>query len=201
LQLQELGYYSGPINGEDTFVLESSLELFQDIHGLQKTDGYTLAALQAVQQKGRQLTQQAEEAQRVALATPPSRANTQPLPTAPITVPSIQQTVALPAIPAPAADVIVEPVVIDKRALRYPARAERRNIYENVSVEVTYDITVDGRVENARITDIDYTGRSSDAFREEALGVVNAQRFSPRTVNGQAVATQDWTKMVRFRVE
>lgn len=96
---------------------------------------------------------------------------------------------------------IIAPIKIAGVGARYPSLALRRKVFENVDVEITYDIGLEGEIINPVVTRNSYEGRFKQHFEREALKSVSKSKFQPRTINGQAVMTKDFVSRVKFRVE
>jgi hypothetical protein len=119
----------------------------------------------------------------------------QPVKTAEIVMPSPEITTA------ETRSNIVDPELLRSSPPKYPRKALSADGLVDVVVEIRYDVDAKGRVQNAALYNIDYTGRYSDAFRREAMKSVEAQRFSPRTIDGTPVATEGLMKRVIFRAQ
>lgn len=106
------------------------------------------------------------------------------------------------AAPTPVAqDVIVEAKALRTASAEYPAAAQRRNYYVNVSIVVAYDIDISGKAANIRIESNDHEGRYNAAFEKEAMNAIKRLRFEPKTVNGVAVISEGKQKRIVFRAE
>lgn len=202
--LMALGFYNGPVTGEVGASLREAADLFNTVYERPQGDVFTA---EFVSRLSVITTQLQAMPSRTAALTPPSV--TRPAVSAPITTPSVAaptptvKEASIPAVSAPVRqpDTIVEPKLVQDIKISYPSRAARRDIYENVVVEVRYDILADGSVANARVYDIDYEGRFSSAFEEEALSGIMGKIYEPKTVNGEAVAVIGQTQTVRFTVQ
>ncbi len=99
------------------------------------------------------------------------------------------------------ADRIVPAKVIKAARIEYPSRALRDNKFYNVKVSIIYDVTTDGKVANARVKDIDYTGdeKYRSSFEKAAIKAIERQRFSPKTNNGTPEVVKDRTTRITFR--
>ncbi|WP_371396798.1 energy transducer TonB [Fretibacter rubidus] len=209
--LQRLGYYSGPVDGVMRAELREAAALFNTIYDRPAGDVFSGEFVTQLATTVNELNavQAAPPVQAASIAAPVQPVVTsnlplvQPVETGSAVAPAPREAaLTTPAIaPAAIADRIVEPKLIDNMQISYPSKAMRREIYKNVSVEVSYDIGVDGAVVNARVSDIDYTGRLSIAFEEEALKGVRAMKYAPKTVNGEAVSAPGQSKRVRFQIE
>ena len=106
------------------------------------------------------------------------------------------------AAPTPVAqDVIVEAKALKNASASYPAAAQRRNYFVNVSIVVAYDIDISGKAANIRIESNDHEGRYNAAFEKEAMNAIKKLRFEPKTVNGVAVMSEGKQKRIVFRAE
>ncbi|MEM6707181.1 MAG: energy transducer TonB [Pseudomonadota bacterium] len=76
----------------------------------------------------------------------------------------------------------------------YPVDAKAQGI--EGEVEVRYRVTVDGRVVNARIV----RAQPEGLFDSAALAAVRSFRYRPRQIEGKAVAVDDVSSVVRFRL-
>ena len=81
------------------------------------------------------------------------------------------------------------------RAAAYPADARAQGI--EGFVVVRYDVSVDGRVINARVVRAD----PPDVFDDAALSSVRSWRFNPALVDGVPRATQDVESKVTFKLD
>jgi protein TonB len=77
----------------------------------------------------------------------------------------------------------------------YPATARERGIEGFVMVR--YDVDESGRVVNAAVVSAQPTG----VFEEAALAAVSAWEYSPRMVDGKAVAVRGLTSRVSFKLD
>lgn len=211
--LKILGYYDGQIHGAMSDSLQEAAELFNTIYSRPKSDVFTAAFVRSLQEKAAEV--RALPVKTAALTVPTSRRPTtgkvEPkvveVKPEPIEVaPSVTNIAAISAVQTPPVantiqDDVVKAVAIKPMRARYPSRAARNNVYEDVVVEITYDISIDGKVENANVVSNSLSGRYASAFEKEALRGAKASRFKPKTINGQVVATRGLTKRIRFRAE
>ena len=212
--LKVLGYYNGPIHGAMSDGLQEAAELFNTIYDRPKGDVFTASFVSSLQKQASEL--RAIPVKVASANTPaipiPNGLNARkvnPIETAPESIDIAPAAVDLAEarpippvdIPETIQDTIVEAVTVKPMRVRYPSRAARNDVYENVDIEITYDILSNGRVSNARVTGNNFTGRHATAFEAAALGGVNAMRFTPKTVNGEPVESFGISKLVKFRVE
>lgn len=99
--------------------------------------------------------------------------------------------------PAPTPPV-VKPVIVSAELTRsiapnYPNRCTRRAA-ELEQVTVRFNISAAGRVEGARVV-----SSTNDCFEGEAVGTLARWRFTPRTIDGAAVAETGKTATLNFR--
>ncbi len=85
--------------------------------------------------------------------------------------------------------------LVSGSAAAYPADARAQGI-EGLVV-VRYDVSVDGRVINARVVRAD----PADVFDDAALSSVRSWRFNPALVDGVPRATQDVESTVTFKLD
>ena len=76
----------------------------------------------------------------------------------------------------------------------YPAAALERGI--EGAVTVSYDVTVDGEVANARVVASDPAG----VFDDAALAAVRSWRFNPRLVDGEPAPALARVSTVEFKL-
>lgn len=199
--LQRLGYYTGAVDGVVKQDLRDAAQLFATVYDMPPSAGFNAAFVTRLSAVVREMDalQAAQPVQVASIAAPVSPVETSSLPiasSAPVPAAPRRQEAALTQ-----SDTIVEAKLLKNMSIEYPSKAMRRKVYENVTVEVSYDIATDGTVTNARVYNIDYDGRFANAFEEEALQGVLAMQYSPKTVNGTPVAVTGQSKRVRFRIE
>lgn len=205
--LKTIGYYNGPVDGVVSESVEDAATLFRTVYDLPASDaidGAFVSRLNTIATEVKSQPVRVVSAPAVPSPTPravisaPAQSATAPQPVikqAAVTAPPVAKT---PVVTVPD---VVEPKALQAMQVAYPARAAKRDIYRNVVVDVDYDILADGTVSNARVVDIDYKGRQASAFEDAAIQGVLSQRFSPKMINGTAVAAPAQRKTVRFRVE
>ena len=97
------------------------------------------------------------------------------------------------------ADVVVEAKRTKAYGATYPVAAAKRNYFVDARIIVGYDIDTSGKVINTHIVSNDHEGRFNDAFERAAKTAVKRQKFSPKTVNGQAVQSMNQTQRIVFK--
>ena len=243
-RLSNLGFYTGDINGLQTYATKEAITNFKTLFSMPVDDKITGALLTELKRAEReqeaaqrlqaaQAEAQAQVAIQVAEAAPVVEFydTVQAVPSAPVVTDSLPaasavipaddsipayaapeaepeavQVASIPAVtePAPtplAQDVIVEAKMIKNARANYPAAAERRNYFANVTIIVSYDIDASGRATNLGIASNDHSGRYNAAFEKEAMKVIEKLRYEPKTVNGVAVVSTDNQKRIVFRAE
>lgn len=103
-----------------------------------------------------------------------------------------------PPKPAAPAARIVPPQITKNVTPRYPRKAQRRGV--NAVVELSLSIDADGEVQMAEVTRVQ-ADRYEKSFVKAAERAAMRTRYSPQTVNGQAVPVQGIRKRYVFRVD
>ena len=98
----------------------------------------------------------------------------------------------------------VEDVVVDAKRTKaakasYPKIAASRNYFTDAKIVVAYDIDAAGKVVNTRIVSNDHSGRFNYAFEKAAMTAVKRQKFTPKTVNREAVPSLARTQRIVFK--
>lgn len=103
----------------------------------------------------------------------------------------------------PIEDVVVPAKVVRKVRVEYPRRLLQQDKLYDAKVYVTYDVGVDGKIVDPTVKSVEFEGSQSDReqFEKAAIRAVKRQRFSPRTVNGEAVIEQARTTRISFSAE
>jgi len=101
-----------------------------------------------------------------------------------------------PIAPQTRAPIEVAPRVIRSRQPRYPRAAQRRGVGAMVMLEM--DVDAKGRVDEVRIVRVE-AERYGKEFARAAERAAKRTRFSPRTLDGQAVPTRAVRKRYRFQ--
>ena len=86
------------------------------------------------------------------------------------------------------------PELIGGTDLVYPSEARAAGVEGRVLVR--YDVTADGRVENAAVVSAEPSG----VFENEALAAVRSWRFRPSAKEGKPVAAPSRVSEVAFRI-
>jgi len=126
---------------------------------------------------------------------------TAPIIKAPISTPIAQSVPKIedaPAVP-PVQDVVVEAQKTKQAKATYPRAAIKSDYFVDVRIVVGYDIDTAGKVTNMRIVSNDHNGRFNSAFEKAAVRAIKRQRFSPKTINGQAVVSTGQVQRIVFR--
>jgi len=203
-RLSDLGFYSGPVDGIKTVATDDAILNFKTLFGLAADSEINAALATALNQAGIQRVSAvpSEPVETASLSAPALSTDTPPLETAePATqIASAPVTVAPPEPAEQKVDVIVEAEALGRSPAQYPEVALRREVYVNASITIDYDVDTNGDVINAKVATSDYTGRYADRFTQSALNAVQAQKFSPKTVNGVAELSTGHSRKITFRV-
>ena len=97
------------------------------------------------------------------------------------------------------ANLVVEAKRIKSYQASYPFAATKGDYFVDVKIVVAYDIDAQGKVINSRIVSNDNDGKYKKSFDKEAMKAVKRQKFSPKTVNGQAVQSTGQTQRILFK--
>lgn len=100
-------------------------------------------------------------------------------------------------------DNVIPAKVVRKARAEYPLRLLRQEKLYNAKVYVAYDVDVDGRVVEPTVKSVDFDGTTSERkiFERAAIKAVKAQRFEPRTVNGEPAVESDRITRISFNAE
>ncbi|MGJ8563101.1 MAG: TonB family protein [Alphaproteobacteria bacterium] len=79
---------------------------------------------------------------------------------------------------------------------KYPRRGQERG-YES-EIQLTYDIGINGRAQNIRVTD---SGRYRNTFDDAAIDALKKFKFSPRTVDGRPTVEKNRTTNFTFKLD
>ncbi|PHR60653.1 MAG: hypothetical protein COA43_05765 [Robiginitomaculum sp.] len=215
-KLQKLGFYNGNITGILDTATTSSLYDFQSLFDLRQTSIITPALLSAlasantiaptltISQKPEpqiepklQIKEVTDDTPSPAPITPPTttvQADIEtPTPTIEKNTEDVQENTIV------VADTIIEPRKVFTPSLQYPLRVlQSKRMETTVIVNVTYDINAAGKVENSLVENITGTTRFERIFSRSALKLVKNMRFSPKTVNGEAVTSQNHTIKIKY---
>ncbi len=126
-----------------------------------------------------------------------------PQPAQPVDVASLTP-IAAPTVEAQPliADTVVEAKRLNGISGAYPSRAINRGFYDAVAVLMTYDVSPTGRVTNVQVTGLEPMPRRFAKYFERAgIDAVKGQRFSPKTVNGEPVASIGHESRLNFQVQ
>ena len=93
---------------------------------------------------------------------------------------------------------VVPPKIIKNVTPRYPRKAQRRGV--NAIIELSLSIDAEGEVQMAEVTRVQ-ADRYRKSFVKAAERAAMRTRYSPQTVNGEAVPVQGIRKRYVFRVE
>ena len=216
--LQTLGFYDGKIDGLPGGNTDAAIIEFKGLFGLPKDKRVTPKFVTELSKASEQIMAAKLTPPKPVIIAPPVVTPVQaPNPvaeTAPVTVstPVLSQPTPepvktasiapiIPTQPVPA-DIVVDAKRLGALGATYPKRALRRNFYKTVSVELTFDIDSAGNVLTAEATSVsDEAGRYRDDFIKAGLKAINAQKFTPKSVNGVAVDSTGHKSKIVFRTE
>lgn len=205
--LDQLGFYSGEVNGQTDSATRESMALFQQLYSLPESSVISTEFLAALRNTA------ASQSAAIAAVPEPAPVSVEiyqpaseppPVPVAAVIAEPVQsaEVTAIPdAAPAQTAiePTIVEAVQLSSIRARYPRNATRKDVYVNADVMVAYDISESGDVINAVVVSSSYQGRQSSSFESAALRSVSQLKFSPRKEDGQIVVSKGHTKLVKYR--
>lgn len=106
---------------------------------------------------------------------------------------------AAPPVTEPVEDIVVDAKRTKAARASYPKIAASRNYFADAKIVVAYDIDAAGKVVNTRIVSNDHSGRFNDAFEKAAMTAVKGQKFTPKTINGEAVPSLARTQRIVFK--
>jgi len=221
-QLSSLGFYTGSLNGQQTPETIAAIESFKELYGLPKNGRITGKFLTSIlikevsiyqtapinfDTRGQYTAPQYSEAKVSVFETeaPIIQEATAPLMTAPTSSPVLEvRPDSYASLPSVAAVPPVEDIVVDAKRTKaarasYPKIAASRNYFVDARIVVAYDIDAAGQVVNTRIVSNDHSGRYNEAFEKAAMTAVKRQKFSPKTINGEAVPSFAQTQHIVFK--
>lgn len=218
--LLELGFYAGAIDGRAGDLTDSAIIEFKTLFGLPVDNTVSGAFLNEL--KTATASVRAAKVQAAIIESAPVVEAMLPKPVyealsvkprsviaAPVVIPAPMPPVKVVSIAPIApmssqvmADTIVEPKRLNNISGTYPSKAIRRNFFETVSVSVSYDVSETGEVVNAKVVALEPAPRRFSAdFEKAGLKSVQSQKFSPKTINGSAVASSGHTGRITFKTE
>ena len=100
-------------------------------------------------------------------------------------------------------DEIVEVKLTRPARVSYPRTVLKGKVESDAAVSVIYDISEKGRAQNLRLGSIEFDGDEiyKSDFEKAAMKAISSQRFTPKTVNGDAVIDRDRVTLIRFNVQ
>ena len=212
-QLQGLGFYAGPVSGNLDAETIKSMNEFQSLFGLTKSDKITgellgeLKTASAQAEASRVLDAEIEATKLEAAQKAAEIVINNPPMTAPEIEPQKEASIApapvkieLPKEPEIAPDVIVDAKKIYNATPRYPIRANDSGHSDVVVVVVSYDVGPYGDILNPVVKDITGAGRFKSGFERSALKAAKKLQFNPKTINGESVKSEGHTTKYTYNV-
>ncbi len=230
-RLSDLGFYTGEIDGLAGGRTDRAVIEFKTLFGLPQNSaisGAFLNALKSASAADQQAKSEPAVVMPAPVYSAPEpiyvavQASTaEPVDTAPapqITAPVIAAPVITPEPSTPVQVASLEPIapapvaapvdtIIDAKRLKgiagaYPKRAIQRGFYDTIAVSINYDVSPKGEVINAKISALEPTPRRYAAeFEKAGLKAVSGQKFAPKTVNGEPVASTGHNSRITFRTQ
>ena len=188
-KLQTLGFYQGEPNGLLDTNTASAINSFEEVFGLEVSGKITGALLSELDNARVTQTPVAERP-----AAEPEAVLEASLTPAPLKIEA-------PIEPEPKPDLIVEAKKTSSAAATYPNIAIRRGHDKNTTVVVVYDVDANGTVTNVTTKDVIGAGRFKRVFEKSAIKAAQKVKFAPKTVNGEAVSSQNLETKFTFNIE